>query len=421
MDAGDDVDRLMAELGRPDERMRADRPDADWSQGLSAADADAMNLEGFLLRVFEVRRNGRDMPAALRAQVRDLVGKLTGEPPREPEYGPGLWSKMPQRSMASMAEARPLDWTGAPSRGEIDLAMLHAIRYGEWLCRTYPVWSQTLPACWPEHDDVVQEVLALKAYADLVAASPNGGFYAPTLQSLHWQALERIREYLRACGEGADRHAHHGSDPRSMERRRERREEYAAWFDRRGAWADEPPIAFADRVDGGFVDDVLLRYGAPPRPARGDGTGERGRLERLRERSLALHERLDAGGDGRLATDAGTLRRDAAAAWADRSERDAAADDRLDAALAAVDARYDGMPPEDLRADTDRARRILDDRRRGDDARRWPLGAREGLADRLERAVGGARDDLAEADVMIGRLSRALDGEETGDGPVRAA
>lgn len=69
--------------------------------------------------------------------------------------------------------ARPIDWTGAPSRTEIDLMTMHAIRYGEWLCRTFPTWEQTLPACWIEHDDVVAEVFALKCHADLAAASPT--------------------------------------------------------------------------------------------------------------------------------------------------------------------------------------------------------------------------------------------------------
>lgn len=63
---------------------------------------------------------------------------LTGEPPQEPEYGPGLWTAMPQRSWETMGMARPIDWTGAPSRTEIDLMTMHAIRYGEWLCPHVP-------------------------------------------------------------------------------------------------------------------------------------------------------------------------------------------------------------------------------------------------------------------------------------------
>ena len=76
---------------------------------------------------------------------------------------------------------------------------MHAIRYGEWLCRTFPTWEQTLPACWIEHDDVVAEVFALKCHADLAAASPNGGMYMPALmQDIH-QALARVKEYLTAA------------------------------------------------------------------------------------------------------------------------------------------------------------------------------------------------------------------------------
>ena len=118
--------------------------------------------------------SGQDPSASLAAQIEQTVRNLTGEPPQEPEYGPGLWTAMPQRSWETMGMARPIDWTGAPSRTEIDLMTMHAIRYGEWLCRTFPPHGeQTLPACWIEHDDVVAEVFALKCHADLAAASPQ--------------------------------------------------------------------------------------------------------------------------------------------------------------------------------------------------------------------------------------------------------
>ena len=63
---------------------------------------------------------GKDPSASLAAQIEQTVRNLTGEPPQEPEYGPGLWTAMPQRSWETMGMARPIDWTGAPSRTESD-------------------------------------------------------------------------------------------------------------------------------------------------------------------------------------------------------------------------------------------------------------------------------------------------------------
>ena len=184
-------------------------PAADWARGLDAASASAARLTVLLSDVYRAHQ-GKDPSASLAAQIEQTVRNLTGEPPQEPEYGPGLWTAMPQRSWETMGMARPIDWTGAPSRTEIDLMTMHAIRYGEWLCRTFPTWEQTLPACWIEHDDVVAEVFALKCHADLAAASPNGGMYMPALmQDIH-QALARVKEYLTAAGTGESSHAHHG-------------------------------------------------------------------------------------------------------------------------------------------------------------------------------------------------------------------
>ena len=155
-------------------------PAADWPRGLDAASASAAQLTMLLSDVYKAHQ-GKEPSASLAAQIEQTVRNLTGEPPQEPEYGPGLWTAMPQRSWETMGMARPIDWTGAPSRTEIDLMTMHAIRYGEWLCRTFPTWEQTLPACWIEHDDVVAEVFSLKCHADLAAASPNGGMYMPAL------------------------------------------------------------------------------------------------------------------------------------------------------------------------------------------------------------------------------------------------
>ncbi|MFR6358219.1 MAG: hypothetical protein ACLUNV_00210 [Sutterella wadsworthensis] len=81
---------------------------------------------------------GKDPSASLAAQVEQTVRNLTGEPPQEAgTLGRASWTAMPQRSWETMGMARPIDWTGAPSRTEIDLMTMHAIRYGEWLCRTF--------------------------------------------------------------------------------------------------------------------------------------------------------------------------------------------------------------------------------------------------------------------------------------------
>lgn len=244
-------------------------PAADWARGLDAASASAARLTVLLSDVYRAHQ-GKDPSASLAAQIEQTVRNLTGEPPQEPEYGPGLWTAMPQRSWETMGMARPIDWTGAPSRTEIDLMTMHAIRYGEWLCRTFPTWEQTLPACWIEHDDVVAEVFALKCHADLAAASPNGGMYMPALmQDIH-QALARVKEYLTAAGTGESSHAHHMDGEQHASRRRAREVEYESWYRRRGGWKTEP--AFTGRWRGGedFVSSTLLAYGTPPSPASHD-------------------------------------------------------------------------------------------------------------------------------------------------------
>ena len=126
---------------------------------------------------------GEDLPKAMARNLEQLLTLITQAPFHEPERGPGLWAKMPQDTVQEMVEARPVDLTGDPSRTEIDLMMLHTIRMGRFLTTHYPAWAHALPACWIRHDDVVQEVYALKCYMDMVVASPNGGMYAPSLQA----------------------------------------------------------------------------------------------------------------------------------------------------------------------------------------------------------------------------------------------
>ena len=183
---------------------------------------------------------GKDLPASMARNLDQLLTQITMAPLNEPEHGPGLWAKLPQHSIATMVEARPLDLTGSPTRMDIDLMMLHTIRMGRFLTTHYTDWAQTLPPCWIRHDDVVQEVYALKCYMDLVVASPNGGLYAPTLQSLIHSALERVKAYLASSEASNSDHRHHLSGPEERQREQARKDEYEHWFNRDGGWSEEP-------------------------------------------------------------------------------------------------------------------------------------------------------------------------------------
>ena len=127
---------------------------------------------------------GKDLPSSMARNLDQLLTQITMAPLNEPEHGPGLWAKLPQNSLATMVEARPLDLTGSPTRMDIDLMMLHTIRMGRFLTTHYTDWARTLPSCWIRHDDVVQEVYSLKCYMDMIVASPNGGLYAPTIRRI---------------------------------------------------------------------------------------------------------------------------------------------------------------------------------------------------------------------------------------------
>lgn len=183
---------------------------------------------------------GKDLPSSMARNLDQLLTQITMAPLNEPEHGPGLWAKLPQHSIATMVEARPLDLTGSPTRMDIDLMMLHTIRMGRFLTTHYTDWARTLPPCWIRHDDVVQEVYALKCYMDLVVASPNGGLYAPTLQSLIHSSLERVKEYLSSADTSNTDHKHHLSTPDDRKREQARTDEYKHWFARDGGWTGEP-------------------------------------------------------------------------------------------------------------------------------------------------------------------------------------
>lgn len=183
---------------------------------------------------------GKDLPSSMARNLDQLLTQITMAPLNEPEHGPGLWAKLPQNSLATMVEARPLDLTGSPTRMDIDLMMLHTIRMGRFLTTHYTDWARTLPSCWIRHDDVVQEVYSLKCYMDMIVASPNGGLYAPTLQSLIHSSLERVKGYLSSADTSSADHKHHLSTADDRKREQARCDEYRHWFERDGGWAGEP-------------------------------------------------------------------------------------------------------------------------------------------------------------------------------------
>ena len=80
---------------------------------------------------------GKDLPSSMARNLDQLLTQITMAPLNEPEHGPGLWAKLPQNSLATMVEARPLDLTGSPTRMDIDLMMLHTIRMGRFLTTHY--------------------------------------------------------------------------------------------------------------------------------------------------------------------------------------------------------------------------------------------------------------------------------------------
>ena len=75
---------------------------------------------------------------------------------------------------------------------------------------------------------------------DMIVASPNGGLYAPTLQSLIHSSLERVRGYLSSADTSSADHKHHLSTADDRKREQARCDEYRHWFERDGGWAGEP-------------------------------------------------------------------------------------------------------------------------------------------------------------------------------------
>lgn len=263
------------------------RRGADWGRGLDAASANKQAVTDWLADVYRARNDGKEPPSSLVSMFTATAEAATGEPPKEPDYGPGLWYKMAQERIDAMAEARPIDLNGDPSALDLNLMMAHAIRMGERLCRTYPDWSLTLPKCWIRHDYIVEEVFALACYADLAVAQPNGGYYLPSWQANVAAALQRIKDQMKLDGSDKDRHPHHMEDEDSRLRRELRVTEYGRWVRGSGQW----PKHKGEMWKGGDdFDIVLTRYGWPPSPAPAPAPSDEGIARSVGDWTRTLQE-----------------------------------------------------------------------------------------------------------------------------------
>lgn len=346
---------------------------------------------------------GKDLPKSMARNLEQLLTQITQAPLHEPEHGPGLWAKLPQNSINGMVEARPVDLVGSPSRTEIDLMMLHTIRMGRFLTTHYSQWDKALPACWILHDDVVQEIYALKCYADMIVASPNGGLYAPTLQALIRQALDRVKEYLSASNANESNHTHHLSDSEARERERDRRAEYEAWHERSGEWRSEPPFETGWRFQSSReAIDAACDLVTPTRPD-GSAAPLTSRGAEWRNRLAALREAWSSGAADAL-DDAKACEDEIRRAWIDCRARESAARDRVDRASvsAARALRDDDLEPmyrDELERLADQARKLLRDNGKdsladGDRYRPVSLATQERLADRIGKLTAGRPSEV---------------------------
>ena len=364
---------------------------------------------------------GKDLPKSMARNLEQLLTQITQAPLHEPEHGPGLWAKLPQHSISGMVEARPVDLTGSPSRTEIDLMMLHAIRMGRFLTTHYAQWDKALPSCWILHDDVVQEIYSLKCYADMIVASPNGGLYAPTLQALIRQTLDRVKEYLSAANANESNHTHHLSDSESRERERDRRAAYEAWHDRSGEWRSEPPFETGWRFKS--TEEAIDAACDLVTPTRPDGATAPlpSRGTEWRTRLAALRKAWSAGETGTL-DDAKACEDEIRRAWVDCKARESAARDRVDRASvsAARALREDDIDPmyrEELEKLADKARKLLRDNGKdaladGERYRPVSLSMQERLADRIGKLTAGRPSEVFDrCDSMLNDIDR-ITGED---------
>lgn len=113
-DTRDEVGEILAGMtgGRTGYRRRASHPPCrrpPTGPGDSTPRRQSAARLTMLLSDVYKAHQGKEPSASLAAQIEQTVRNLTGEPPQEPEYGPGLWTAMPQRSWETMGMARPID------------------------------------------------------------------------------------------------------------------------------------------------------------------------------------------------------------------------------------------------------------------------------------------------------------------------
>lgn len=348
---------------------------------------------------------GANLPSAAAKNLSQLLAQIMMVPASEPEHGPGLWAKVPQTSLADMVEARPIDLTGSPTRMDVDLMTLHTIRMGRFLTMHYTDWAQTLPACWLHHDDVVQEVYALKCYMDLTVASPTGGLYAPTLQSLIRSALERVKGYLDAAEASNPGHKHHMSAPEARQREQERHDEYLDWFKRDGGWQGESPfdkawnfLSPAQGLDAAC--DLVTPTHVESAQTGDDGTWSK-LVDHWRAELSTLHSDYMAAHDSADLTAATAVEGRMRRMWLDYTARERSSRDRLDRAVTSAtmllrDPARSGFLTDPERAELsdliDSARHILHGHGRSPSDEGYEpcsIDLQDRLASRLERLAGG--------------------------------
>lgn len=140
------------------------------------------------------RDGGSDLADRLE-EVQAAVGKLTAN----------------HRSLAATVRRRLV--TGqSPDSGAVEQLDAEALPEGEelvawvrWLTERYQQVGAILPACWPKHGQLVEELDALRVgWRDTIGAG-EGGMAAMQWHDLFGRALERIEYRWRVCSDGTHR------------------------------------------------------------------------------------------------------------------------------------------------------------------------------------------------------------------------
>lgn len=195
---------------------------------------DAVGLAGALVGLWARAHDSQadDISDELATILAAVSRRVTGDDPPDTVRGVPRFAAVVAEDRQMVVSLAPVAFSDDPSPKRLVNVMAHTIRYGEWLCRVYPQWAHALPACWVEHDDIVQEVYALSAFAHQMLLSGTGGADMPVLQRYSDEALQRIQKTLGAAGLTRSDHAHHMDDEDSRTRASARQVEYDRWLHR---------------------------------------------------------------------------------------------------------------------------------------------------------------------------------------------